>query len=641
MEPKAFHGKLTAILHSQNIDQMKLPGSNWESSVVSPELVLKKIKPGMSIFLTTGVAEPRTMVRHIMASEAKNLEDLELVQLVSFGELISLESLKSKNFRLKTFFSGWAADKAIEEGLVDLVPSRFQKIPELISAGQIPLDMAIIQITAPNDTGYCSLGVAVDVAWEAMERAAIKVGEINLKTPRTFGDTFVPVSEFDYLVLSEDPPIYFDRWPVDEVMEKVACNAAALIEDGSCLAFSIGPLFEALAKGLKNKRHLGIHSPFFTDPLMDLIQSGAVTNRRKESYRGKSLTSYAFGTPELFAWLHNNPLVEFQRIDKVFNPQIIGRNPRFVTIIAARKIDLYGRVGLYAGKGNIATGPSEVLDFFNGAELSEKGRSIFALTSRGPKGEPNILPSIADWPNQFGMTESVSTVVTEHGVAYLEGRTVRERAQALIEVAHPDDRAKLVDEAKKRKMVYSDQIFLAESARLYPMEISATLIFKGDVRVRFRAIKPSDEEGMRHLFYRFSDESSYYRYFHSVRSMPHAKMQEYVNVDWSRDLSIVGLVGEEGKGRIIAEGRYLSILGSLLAELVFVVDENYQSFGIATTLYGMLTRLAKDRGLKGFTADVLFDNLAMMKVFHKGELPVRAHLESGVYHLTIPFESKL
>jgi len=640
MEPKTFHRKLAAILHSENIGQMKLPGSNWESSVVSPEVVLKKIKPGMSIFLTTGVAEPRTMVRHIMASEAQNLEDLELVQLVSFGELISLESLKSKNFRLKTFFSGWAADKAIEEGLVDLVPSRFQKIPELISAGQIPLDMAIIQITAPNDAGYCSLGAAVDVAWEAMERAAIKVGEINLKTPRTFGDTFVPVSEFDYLVLSEDPPIYFDRWPVDEVMEKVACNAAALIEDGSCLAFSIGPLFEALARGLKNKRHLGIHSPFFTDPLMDLIQSGAVTNRRKESYRGKSLTSYAFGTPELFAWLHNNPLVEFQRIDKVFNPQIIGRNPRFVTIIAARKIDLYGRVGLYAGKGNIATGPSEVLDFFNGAELSEKGRSIFALTSRGPKGEPNILPSIADWPNQFGMTESVSTVVTEHGVAYLEGRTVRERAQALIEVAHPDDRAKLVDEAKKRKVVYPDQIFLAESARLYPMEISATLIFKGDVRVRFRAIKPSDEEGMRHLFYRFSDESSYYRYFHSVRSMPHAKMQEYVNVDWSRDLSIVGLVGEEGKGRIIAEGRYLGIPGSLLAELVFVVDENYQSFGIATTLYGMLTRLAKERGLKGFTADVLFDNLAMMKVFHKGELPVRAHLESGVYHLAIPFESK-
>jgi acyl-CoA hydrolase len=619
---------------------MKLPGSNWESSVVPPEVVLKKIRPGMSIFLTTGVAEPRTMIRQIMGSKAKNLEDLELVQLVSFGDAISLEALKSKNFRLKTFFSGWAADKAIEEGLVDLVPSRFQKIPELISAGQISLDMAIIQITPPNDAGYCSLGVAVDVAWEAMEKAAIKVGEINLKVPRTFGDTFVRVSDFDYLVLSEDLPIYFDRWPVDETMDNVACNVAALIEDGSCLAFSIGPLYEALARRMKGKRHLGIHSPFFTDPLMDLIESGAVTNRRKESYRGKSLTSYAFGTPELFTWLHNNPLVEFQRIDKVFNPQIIGRNPKFITIIAARKIDLYGRVGLYVGKGNVTTGPAEALDFFHGAELSENGRSIFALTSRNPKGEPNILPSIADWPNQFSMVESVSTVVTEHGVAYLEGRTVRERAQALIEVAHPDDRAMLVSEAKKRRIVYPDQIFLAESARLYPVEISATQTFKGDVRVRFRAIKPSDEEGMRHLFYRFSDEINYYRYFHSVRSMPHIKMQEYVNVDWSRDLSIVGLVGEEGTGRIIAEGRYLGIPGSLLAELVFVVDENFQSRGIATYLYGMLIRLAKEKGLKGFAADVLFDNLNMMKVFHKGEWPVRAQLESGVYHLTIPFESK-
>jgi acyl-CoA hydrolase/GNAT superfamily N-acetyltransferase len=616
---------------------MKRPDINWESSIVSPEVVLKKIRPGMSIFLTTGVAEPRTMIRHIMTSKAKNLEDLELIQLVSFGDAISLEALKRKNFRLKTFFSGWAADKAIEEGLVDLVPTRFQKVPELISAGQIPIDMAIIQITPPNDAGYCSLGIAVDVAWEAMEKAEIKVGEVNAKIPRTFGDTFVPVSQFDYLILSEDPPIYFDRWPVDEIMDKVASNAAALIEDESCIAFSIGPLYEALGKQLKGKRHLGVHSPFFTDPLMDLIEIGAVTNRRKESYRGKSLTSYAFGSPELFSWLHNNPLVEFQRIDKVFNPQIIGRNSKFVTIIAARKIDLYGRVGLYVGKGNVPTGPSEILDFFNGAGLSEKGRSIFALTSRGPKGEPNILPSIADWPNQFSMFESVSTIVTEHGVAYLEGRTIRERAQAIIEVAHPDDRAMLVEEAKKRKIVYPDQVFLSESAGLYPIEINAAQTFKGNVDVRFRAIKPSDEEGMRRLFYRFSDESTYFRYFHSVTTMPHAQMQNYVNVDWTRDLSIVGLIGEEGRGHIIAEGRYLGIPGRLFAELVFVVDENFQGLGIATYLYRMLVGLAKERGLKGFSADVLFDNFAMMKVFHKAEFPVNAQIEGGVYHLTIPF----
>jgi hypothetical protein len=482
------------------------------------------------------------------------------------------------------------------------------------------------------------LGIAIDVAREALEQASIRVGEINTQIPRTFGDTYLPVSEFDFLIHSTDPPIYFERWETDDVWDQVAQHVASLIEDESCLAFSIGPLYEALAVRLANKRNLGIHSPFFTDPLMDLMKCGAATNRRKETYRGVSLTSYAFGTQKLMEWLDNNPLVEFQRIDKVFNPLTIGRNPRFVTIVAARKVDLYGRIGLHIGKGNVASGPAEVMDFLNGAELSEGGRSIFALTSQDPKGVPNVLLSIADLPNQFSAFESVGAIVTEYGVAYLAGRTVRERAQALIDIAHPDDRAELVQKAKDKKILYPDQIFLAESARLYPSDLAATHLFKGDIKVRFRAIRPSDEEGMRHLFYRFSDESVYYRYFHSVSSMPHAKMQEYVNVDWNQIMSIVGLVGEEGKGRIICEARFIKIPGSPFAEVVFIVDEKYQQFGIASILYRMLIRLAKEKGIRGFLAEVLFSNIGMMKVFRKGDLPVKARLEGGVYHLEIPFD---
>jgi acyl-CoA hydrolase/GNAT superfamily N-acetyltransferase len=615
----------------------KISPGNWQSAVVSPETVIQKIKPGMSIFLGTAVAEPRTMVRHLMTSEAKNLEDLELIQLVSFGDAVSLETLQSKNFRLKTFFSGWVANEAIERGRIDVIPSRFVKIPQLFGSLLRPVDVAVVQITPPNAAGFCSLGIAIDVAREALEQASIRVGEINTQIPRTFGDTYVPVSEFDFLVRSTDPPIYFDRWETDDVWDQVAQHVASLIEDESCLAFSIGPLYEALARRLASKRNLGIHSPFFTDPLMDLMKNGAANNRRKETYRGVSLTSYAFGTPKLMEWLDNNPLVEFQRIDKVFNPLTIGRNPRFVTIVAARKVDLCGRIGLYIGKGNVATGPAEVMDFLNGAELSEGGRSIFALTSRDPNGMPNVLLSIADLPNQFSAFESVGAVVTEYGVAYLEGRTIRERAQALIDIAHPDDRLGLVKEAKDKKILYPDQIFLAEGARLYPSHIAATHSIKGDIRIRFRAIRPSDEEGMRHLFYRFSDESVYYRYFHSVSSMPHAKMQEYVNVDWNQIMSIVGLIGEEGKGRIIAEARYIKIPSSPFAEVVFVVDEKYQQFGIASFLYKMLIRLAKEKGIRGFMAEVLFSNIGMMKVFRKGDLPVEARLESGEYHLVIPF----
>lgn len=609
----------------------------WEDKIVSPDRIAQMIKPGTSIFIGTGVAEPRTLVKTIMNRNFGNLQDLELIQIVSFGDAVSLKALRNQKYRLKTFFSGWVTDDAITEGQVDLVPTRFVWIPRLIESSLIPVNVAFVQITPPDDTGNCSLGVAVDVARQAMDQASLVVGEINNRIPRTFGDTFVHVSDFNYFVMSNDPPIYFDRWPVDPVFDQVAANVAVLIEDGSCIAFSIGPLYEALGRHLKKKQHLGVHSPFFTDALMDLVKSGAVTNRHKETYRGKSLASYAIGTPELLEWLDQNPLVEFQGIDKVFNPAQIGRNPRFVAILHARRVDLSGQIALQVGKGNMATGPSEVMDFFNGAEISTGGRTIFALSSRNRQGMANILPSVKEYPNQCRQCESVDMIVTEYGVARLRGYTLRERAQALIEIAHPDDRPMLIEQAKAQKILYPDQIFLPESAHLYPADILEVHGFKDGIEVRFRPIKPSDEEEMRRLFYRFSNEAVYYRYFGHLKTMPHAKMQEYVNVDWSRTMSIVGLVDNDGQPRVIAEARYIREDHRPLAEVVFVVDEGYQSLGIATFLYKMLIRLAKERGLLGFTADVLFSNQGMMKVFRKGGWPITAKLENGIYDLTIDF----
>ncbi|UCF90567.1 MAG: GNAT family N-acetyltransferase, partial [Desulfobacterales bacterium] len=417
---------------------------NWREKIVTPAQVMEKIKPGMSIFIGTGVAEPRTLVKTLMRSDRGNLQDLELIQLVSFGDAISLRDLRFPKYRLKTFFSGWVANAAITAGQVDLIPSHFAWIPQLIQSGQIPVHVAFVQLTPPDSSGSCSLGVAVDAARQAMEKASLVVGEINDRIPRTFGDTFVHTSDFDLLVTSEEPPLYFDRWPVDAVMDEVAANVAGLIEDGSCIAFSIGPLFDALSRQLQIRRHLGVHSPFFTDALMDLVQSGAVTNRRKETYRGKSLASYAIGTPELMQWLDQNPLVEFQGIDKVFNPSQIGRNPRFVAVLPARRVDLSGRVALHIGKGNVATGPAEVLDFISGAEISPGGLTLFALPSRNREGKPNIRVSVEDFPNQFRRRESVDLVVTEYGAANLKGLTLRERAQALIDIAHPDDRSRLI-----------------------------------------------------------------------------------------------------------------------------------------------------------------------------------------------------
>jgi acyl-CoA hydrolase/RimJ/RimL family protein N-acetyltransferase len=612
--------------------------TNGRVRTVSPETALQRIEPGMSIFLGTGVAEPLTLVRALMASSAPNLQDLVLTQLVSFGDAISLEELQSNKFRLRTFYAGWVASEAINSGRVDLIPSRFANIPDLIETGLISIDAAFVQITPPNEAGYCSLGMAVDAARQAIDRADLVIGEINPAVPFTHGDTFVAVSEFDFLVQATEPPIYLPRFTVDEVFDRVAANVASVVEDGSCLAFPLGPIYEALGRHLTSKRNLGIHTPFFTDAAMALVMSGAVTNRKKGIFRGRSVASYAVGTPELMKWLDRNPLIEFQGLDRVFNPVRIGSNPRVVSILQARKVDLSGRIALHADRGNVGAGPSEAADFVRGADLSAGGKSVFALPSRNLKGEPNIRLSVEQFPNQFNLRESVDMVATEHGVAQLRGRTVRERALALIEIAHPDDRQELVDQAKAANIIYRDQIFLAESARLYPSDIATSHVFKNDLRVDFRAIKPSDVEDMRRLFYRFSDTAVYYRYFSPIKTMPHAKMQEYVNVDFGRCLSIVGLVKDIGEGRIIAEGRFVRELQRPYAEVAFVVDESFQGHGIATFMLRMLIRLAKERGLKGFTAEVLSSNKSMLKVFEKCGLPVEARVVEGIYEVTIPFE---
>jgi acyl-CoA hydrolase/RimJ/RimL family protein N-acetyltransferase len=607
----------------------------WKNLLTSPERVIAKIRPGMRVFLSTGCAEPRTLVKHLMAAKGGNLQDLELIQIVSFADAICLNNLQSQKFRLKTFFSGWVADEAITAGQVDLIPCPLARVPQLVEDGKVIVDTAFVQITPPDKDGYCSLGVAVDMARLAMQKADWSVGEVHAGLPRTFGDTFVHISAFDMLVEADEPPVYFPRWPVAPVFDQIAENIASLIEDKSCIAFSIGPLYEALTPKLSTKRHLGIHSPFFSDALMDLVKSGAVSNWHKEFFRGKALTSYACGTAELLSWLNHNPVVEFQPVDKVFNPPDIGRNPLFVAIISAKKIDITGKIALHTGRGNVASGPAEVLAFITGAQISRGGYTVFGLPSRNRLNQPNVVISIKDLKNRLDFREAVDYVATEFGVANLNGLTLRERAQALIEIAHPDDRAALIASAKKEKILYRDQIYLDQSARRYPSHIRETQAFKNSLKVLFRPIKPSDEEGMRRLFYRFSDEAVYYRYFSSVRAMPHTKMQEYVNVDWDTVMSIVGVVGKPGQERIISEGRYLVDASGQWAELAFVVDESYQSKGISTYVFKLLADLARQKGLKGFYADVLVSNTGMMKVFRKSGLKVLTERDNGLLHVSI------
>jgi len=611
--------------------------TSWQKKVVPPEKVLEEIHPGMTIFVGTGLAEPRTLVKTLLSSNMPNLRDLELVQIMSFGDPVSIEERYPKKYRLKTFHSGWVASEAVSSGRVDLIPCNFSRIPRLIRSGMIRIDVAFVQITPPDESGYSSLGVAVDAARQAMEKATLVVGEISPHIPRTLGDTHVHIDEFNYLVETTEPAFLLDRWPVDPIINKVALNVASMIEDGSCISFSTGHLFECLGRHLQSKRHLGLHSPFITDPAMDLIKSGAITNRLKTSFRGTSLVSYALGTAELMRWLDRNPLVEFQGIDVVGSPAHIGMNDRYMAIMPVRKVDLTGRVAMHVGRSNVAFAMGEVQEILAGVQLSRGGRIICAVTSRNLAQQANIRFSIDEFPSQITLRESMDMVATEYGVAELTGRSVRERAMALIDIAHPDDRAELIRQAKEGNLIYPDQIYLSEAGRFYPEDVATEHTFKNNLTVRFRAIKPSDEDEMRRLFYRFSDEAVYYRYFSPIKTMPHTEMQPYVNVDYNRIMSIVGVIGPVGAGHIIAEARYVREPGKKFADTAFIVDEAYSSHGIATFLYELLMDIARKHGIQGFTADVLATNKGMLKVYEKAPFPVKSVLSEGVYSLTIPF----
>lgn len=613
-----------------------MPAETWRTKLSDTFMVLQEIQPGMRIFIGTGVAEPRALIRQLLARNTPNLQDLSLTQLISLGGLLTLAEIDAQKFRLKTCFTGWVAHAAAAAGRIDLIPSRFSRIPELIESGWIRFDAAFVQISPPDEQGFCSLGLAVDVASRAMRHARIVVGEINRQMPRTSGDTLVHVDDFDLFVENDEEIMTLPPQTPEPVYNQIAENLTIVIENGDCLAFSVGPLYDAASRALATKRDLGIHSPFFTDALMNLVQAGAVTNQRKAVCPGRSLTSYALGSAELYRWLDGNPAVEFGPLDKVFNPLEIGRNPNFVALLPARKVDVAGNIALHSGRGNVTAAPGEAMDFINGAELSPGGRTIFALPSRNLKGEANICLSIKNFDNQLSLPEAVDLIVTEYGIASLKGRSVRERAQAIIDIAHPDDRELLLEQARAAKLVYADQIYIHNTAYHGSNRVNERHSFK-DVDVLFRHIRPSDEEGMRRLFYTLSDQTVYYRYFCPIKVMPHTQMQRYASVDSNRTVSVVGLAGKPGQRHIIAEARYLSRLEENLADVAFIVDERYRGLGIAGYLHELLGRMAIRNGLEGFRAEVFATNKPMLRVFERGPWKPTICQGGSILELRMPF----
>ena len=416
--------------------------TDWKARAVSATDAVTSIKSGSNVFVHGASATPVGLVDALSART--DVQDVSLYHLHTSGSAPYAAADKQHQFRSVSFFVGANVRKAIEEGRADYLPVFLSDIPFLLSSRQIPLDVALLQLSPPDRHGNCSLGTSVDAARAAADSARTVVAEINERMPRTQGATIVPLSRISAFVHTDRPLQESARVVPTEVDRKIAELVAALVEDGSTLQVGIGAVPDATLALLKNKVDLGIHTEMFSDGVVDLVASGAVTNRHKKIYPGRCVTSFVSGSKRVFDFVHGNPAVEFLPCDLTNDPGVIRTNPRVVAINSALQIDLTGQVCADSIGHRIYSGIGGQVDFLRGAALSAGGKPIVAFPATAAHGTiSRIVPELEPGAGVVTSRGHVHWVVTEYGTVNLHGLTLRQRGEALISLAHPDFRAEL------------------------------------------------------------------------------------------------------------------------------------------------------------------------------------------------------
>jgi 4-hydroxybutyrate CoA-transferase len=411
-------------------------------SAVKVEEVIARIQPGHRVFVHGAAATPLALLRELVR-QADRLRDIELIHLHTEGQALHADPSLAAHFRVTNLFVGGNVRPLVDYDRVDYLPCFLSEIPGLFKSGRRAIDVALVTLSPRDAQGYHTLGTSVDVARAAVDSAPIVLAEVNSNMPRVHGDGFVPASRLAaWTEVNEALPEAAPR-PIGVIEQTIGRNVASLIEDGSCLQFGIGAIPDAVARELRGHRHLGIHTEMGSDGMLELLRSGAVDNSRKKVHAGKTVASFLNGTRALYDFVHDNPAVNLLGADYVNNPSVIKRNPRTVAINSGVEIDLTGQICADSVGHRIISGVGGQMDFMRGATLSQGGKAILALTSRTPKGRSRIVSALAAGAGVVTTRAHVHFVVTEHGIADLYGRTLGERAKALIGIAHPEDREAL------------------------------------------------------------------------------------------------------------------------------------------------------------------------------------------------------
>jgi len=397
------------------------------------------IKSGQRVFIHGGVATPERLIDGLLA-HAGRLRDVELIHIHTEGKAKYANPEFKDSFKIVNLFVGSNIRKKVDYDRVDYLPCFLHEIPQLFRSGKRPINVALIHVSPPDPHGFCTLGVSVDVARAAVEVAEVIIAQVNQQMPRVHGDGFIHMDEIDHFIEIDEPLMNHIVHPLKANEKAIGRFAAELIEDGATLQMGIGAIPDAVLDFLTGHKHLGVHTELMSDGVLRLIKAGAVDNSKKKVHPGKTVSGFMMGTRELYDYVHNNPSMVQLDIGYVNDPAVIRRNPKVTAINSAVEVDLTGQVCADSIGPRIISGVGGQTDFMRGASLSPGGKPIIAITSRSEKGFPRIVPMLKHGSGVVTTRAHVHYVITEFGAVDLYGKTLSERAKALISIAHPDDR---------------------------------------------------------------------------------------------------------------------------------------------------------------------------------------------------------
>ncbi len=601
---------------------------------------LKIIKPGQRVFIGSSCGEPQHLVRGL--SELSDyFQDIEIVRLLTL-ETTPLTLIANKthdqNIDIRSFYLGSAKPKGIARNQRFITPINMSAIPRLFKSRLLPIHVALIQVSPPDDFGWMSLGVSVDITLAAAQSADVVIAQINANMPRVLGRSFIHVNDVDYFVEYDEPLLTIGENP-----EMAAANdigrliARRLIDDGSTIAIGLGTTSDAVMLALSEKNDLGIHTMYMTNEIMHLFAKGVITNRKKGFNDGKLVANSAIGSENLYEILNDNPAVEFHPSDYVCDPAIIARHNKMVAMSVAMTIDLTGQVAADAMPQTHFSGITGISDFMRGAVQSPGGKSILMLPSTGMQGKKSrIVPLLADTA-VVATRGDVHLVVTEFGAVNLFGKSLQERAMAMISIAHPEFRDELFFEAKKMGLLSTERTLSESIQGVYPIHLEETIDMEGE-EMTVRPVKPVDERRIQEHFYNLDKDDVVARFFHEKTSFVKEEVEGVSQIDYVKDLTVVAVVGEFGFGRVVAIGEYLIDPANNVAEIAFSVSKDYQKKGMGKILLKKLASAARENHISGLVAYTSPQNRGMIKLFNQLPYKVNTFFDGDMLTLSCKFD---